>query len=639
VASRVPDALDHVRTPSGDDAPRAGRIPVYSVWQEKVGPLLSLGMLTAAARCWDDGRLEATFEIRRPEVASSFLADLETRTGPAVLLCSDYVWSIEDNLELARTAKQVCPELVVIHGGPSSPKYADDAARFLAEHGDVADVLVRGEGEQTICELLDVLGAGAGISDQLSDVAGLTFVSPSTGEVVRTPDRERLADLDALPSPYLIGEFDHIDPAAWHYCVSIETNRGCPYGCTFCDWGSSTMSRIRKFDLDRVVAELEWASKRGIVGVQICDANFGIIERDVDIAATIARLRRETSYPSVVSFTPAKNTIKHLTRIFDEILGADIVIGTAISLQTIDPTTLQLVKRSNISTDAYLSLAADLRRRGQPLEGDLLLGLPGQTYESYRTDLQFFMDHEITPRTWSLRMLPNSPMNEPSYREAHGIRTNQLQIVSETATMTADDRERMRRLRKIQVIAHKYGLLRHVMRYLQWDHGILATTVLEAIAEVTADEPARHPLISWVFEYFDLYPTAAVGWHAFLDEFRRLVQERFGVAESSALRCVLEVQEAVLPRPGRALPRELDLEHDYLAYATSGTSSLYESGQAGQPDRRLREYPPARAVVTGDPHRICDEGLSFIGDSRDELIEGNFWIGIGYTYELPLEVR
>lgn len=47
-----------------------------------------------------------------------------------------------------------------------------------------------------------------------------------------------------FPSPYLTGEFDEIDPARWR-SATIETNRGCPYGCTYCDWGSATLSRIR----------------------------------------------------------------------------------------------------------------------------------------------------------------------------------------------------------------------------------------------------------------------------------------------------------------------------------------------------------------------------------------------------------
>lgn len=614
-------------------------IPVYAVWQEKIGPLLSLGMLTATARAYDDGRLASRFEIRRPETADEVIRDLEGRDGPAVLLCSDYVWSLDDNLELARRAKAICPQLVVIHGGPSSPKYIDDAVAFLDAHGDVADVLVRGEGEIALCEVLEALDETDARPrlDLLREVAGLTFRNPVTGEVVRTADRERLADLDELPSPYLTGEFDHIDPSAWLYCVSIETNRGCPYGCTFCDWGSATMARIRKFDLERVKAELTWCAERGIIGVQVCDANFGIMRRDLEIAEHLASVHLDRGAPQITAFTPAKNTSKYLTQILDTLIGSGVVVTTAISLQTTDEATLELVKRSNISTDAYLALAADLRRRGLPLSGDILLGLPGQTYGSYKADLQFFLDHEIEPRTWRLRLLPNAPMNEPSYRERFEIQTDVQQLVTSTSTMTVSDRLRMEDLRKIQVISSKFGILRHVLNYVQWDHGIAAMDVVERIQELKDGDPGRYPTVSWVFEYFDLYTSAPGPWRDFYLEVTELLAAEFGLASSTALEAVLDYQLFVMPAPGRPFPATAHLAHDYPSYYRSATASLYRSGHAGRPVQRLEDHPPVELTIVDDPLDLCGSGLEFLGDSRDATLQGNFWIGIPFSYELPTQ--
>ena len=86
-----------------------------------------------------------------------------------------------------------------------------------------------------------------------------------------------------IPSPYLAGYFDEIvdemreqglEPyALW------ETNRGCPYSCTFCDWGSATMTKVRKFSLERAKAEAKWFSDKKIKAVYNCDANFGIFPR------------------------------------------------------------------------------------------------------------------------------------------------------------------------------------------------------------------------------------------------------------------------------------------------------------------------------------------------------------------------
>ena len=263
---------------------------MYAPFQVEVGPSLSIGMLTAAARQADRGRLNERYEIRRTESPESILADLSGRRGPAVLLCSNYLWSLEHNLDVARRAVALNPDTVVVHGGPSTPKYEEDLRRFFDDHPDVCHVAVRGEGEDTIVALLSALltpGTDLDLS-ALAAVEGLSYRDPHTGDTVTTPDRERIADLDRLSSPYLTGEFDHLPAEAFPQHVTFETNRGCPYGCTFCDWGSMTLSRIRKFDLERVTAEMAWAAERGIDHWVLADANVGIMSRDVEVAETLA---------------------------------------------------------------------------------------------------------------------------------------------------------------------------------------------------------------------------------------------------------------------------------------------------------------------------------------------------------------
>ena len=66
-------------------------------------------------------------------------------------------------------------------------------------------------------------------------------------------------------SPYL-DEAEYYETLAQRhgpgtFNLTWETNRGCPYSCSFCDWGSSTMSRIRAFDIERVRAEAEWIGR------------------------------------------------------------------------------------------------------------------------------------------------------------------------------------------------------------------------------------------------------------------------------------------------------------------------------------------------------------------------------------------
>ncbi len=616
-------------------------IPVYAIWPIDVGPMLSLGMLTAAARHWEGGRLNAVFEIRRPETIESFLDDYAARPGPAVLLCSDYVWSLDANLAAAAAGRRISPELVVVHGGPSAPKYEGDAADFLESFSDVADVLVRGEGEVTLCELLDALVIdGALVKDErsLAGVQGITFRG-GDGTAVRTDDRPRLADLDELPSPYLTGEFDGIPATAWHYCLSIETNRGCPYGCTFCDWGSATMSRIRKFSMERVVAEFEWAARLGVHTVTVTDANFGIMSRDVEFARRIADVVQRTGAPHSVSWTGAKNTTKHLVGIMDVLSGAGVTVSTSLSLQTTDPSTLEVLDRTNISTDHYVKLAADFRRRGYPLQGDLMLGLPGQTFESYRLDLQFMLDHEVLVRSWPVQLLPNSPMNDPAYRRRHAIQVDDSGLVTSTATFDEVARRQMWRFRTVDTITERMGVLRHVMRYLQWDHGIPATEVMQRLLSMADVEPDRFPSISWVIKYFDLFPTVAVGWATFYREVGSFIAEEYAIGpDDSGLTTVLAVQSALMPEPGRTFPDARPLQHDYVAYYRSATRSLYTSGRAGRPSAPLVDHAPAELVVRADPMGLCTVGIHPEGDPRSEVMQGDFHVGAAVANELDSDL-
>lgn len=633
---------DHRSEPGepSDAAAAPDRVPVYAIWHPEVGPLLALGMLTAAARVWDGGSLNDDYEIRRPETAEDFFEDLPRRRGRAILLCSDYVWSLEENLATARRAKAMHPDLVVVHGGPSCPKYDGDAARFLDEHGDVADVLVTGEGEEAIGELLDALRAMPDVldTDRLAEIDGLTYRSARSGEMVRTASRDRIRELDALPSPYLTGEFDHIPPEAWNNCLSIETNRGCPYGCTFCDWGSSTMSRIRKFDLDRVRREIAWAADHGVVSMMITDANFGIMSRDVEVARDLADSRRRTGRPEWVAVTPAKNTTKHLTEIMDTMLDAAIVPTMSISLQTVDQPTLDAIDRSNITVDHYVRLAAEYRRRGLPLQGDVLAGMAAQTYESYRADLQFNLDHEILVRTWPVQVLPNAPMNDPDYRRRYEIEVDERMVVMSTSTLTRAERERMYLLRRVFVTFEVFGLLRHVLRWLQWDHGLTATDVMDRVIDVTAADPLRYPALSWVVSYFDLFPTAPVSWPRFYDDIRRFLVDELGVEVDSGGEAVFAVQEALMPVPGRVLPAVVGLAHDYPAYYRDATRCLFETGHAEPFEGALRDYPPVDFTVDGDPLELCRLGPQLAGDSRDEVLQGDFYMASTTAYELDSDL-
>ena len=94
--------------------------------------------------------------------------------------------------------------------------------------------------------------------DNLPAVDGIIY--NDNGRTVTNKPSARINDLTILPSPYLDGTFDDLvekHPEVEWNCT-IETNRGCPYKCSFCDWGSLTYSKVKKFELERIFDEFEW---------------------------------------------------------------------------------------------------------------------------------------------------------------------------------------------------------------------------------------------------------------------------------------------------------------------------------------------------------------------------------------------
>lgn len=143
-------------------------------------------------------------------------------------------------LEMIRQAKQ--QNCIVIVGGPDPPYYAE---QYL-DSG--ADIVVIGEGEQTLEELLPILLSGK--LEQLAQVLGIVF-KDEQGMLQRTPARPLLPDLDALPLPdrAAIDLQKYVDAWRVHHgrgAVSMITSRGCPYSCTWCShsvYGKSLRKR------------------------------------------------------------------------------------------------------------------------------------------------------------------------------------------------------------------------------------------------------------------------------------------------------------------------------------------------------------------------------------------------------------
>lgn len=287
---------------------------------------------------------------------------------------STYVWNREYHYRLAQRVKEINPQVRIVMGGPEPP--IEDANIF--QRYPWMDMVAKLEGELTFSAIL------SGQAPQT--IPGL--VVNVNGQAVNTGDAERISDLDSLPSPYLTGLFDHLiknyPDVTWN--GTLETNRGCPYQCTFCDWGSLTYNKVKKFGLERVFAELDWMGKHcGFV--TITDANFGMfVERDNEIITKLIEVQRCWGRIKNFTMTWAKNQKNEVVDIVRRLVAESptAASGLTVSVQSMDENVLDIIKRRNLDQHKIEEIFSLCDRYAIPVYTELILGLPGETEQSWR---------------------------------------------------------------------------------------------------------------------------------------------------------------------------------------------------------------------------------------------------------------
>ena len=379
----------------------------------------SAGMLQAYAQSHEDVREAYEFLpivfLREP--VEQVVARLE-RVDVLALSC--YIWNWEYSKALGRAIKEKFPDCLVVMGGTQIPHQH----KGFADVHPWADVLVFNEGEKVFTEVLRK-------RQTLEEVKGVILLRD--GKEIVNPPAERIQDVDALPSPYLVGVFDRILKDYPHLAFqgSQETHRGCPYSCTFCDWGSATMSKVRQFNEERIYSEFKWFASSGIELLYNCDANFGLFKRDVDLIQRLVETKKESGMPSKFRAAYAKNSNQRVFEIAKLLNDEGMCKGVTLSFQSLDSNTLDAVKRKNMDVNDFKTLMDSYHEASIPTYTELILGLPGETYDSFCDGIDALLtagQHEGL-NVYHAMLLPNSEMSKPAYKELHKIESVKTELL------------------------------------------------------------------------------------------------------------------------------------------------------------------------------------------------------------------
>ena len=298
---------------------------------------------------------------------------------PTVIGFGNYVWNLELSADLAKEIKSLNPNTLIVFGGPNFPLENKQREEWLRKRPFI-DIYVVGDGEESFTKIIDTWYETHDISKvKQKQIPGCYSVVNDklhmTGEF-----SPRIEDLDKIPSPYLKGYLDKFLEDS-RLSPLLESNRGCPFTCTFCVDGTNSRSKVYHKSVSRFSQELEYVATRykGKI-LTIADLNFGMYARDIEISGSIARIKEKYDYPYYIQVSAGKNNKPRILECASILKGS---MGLAASVQSLDKQVLENVKRNNISEQQLLEMTKAGNEMSANTYSEVILALPGDSKEKH----------------------------------------------------------------------------------------------------------------------------------------------------------------------------------------------------------------------------------------------------------------
>ena len=222
---------------------------------------LNIGLIASHARRRFGRGIEITL-FKYPED----LAEALRRAPPDLLGCSNYTWNSRLASHFAQTAKALKPDILTVFGGTNYPFDAENQ-RLFQERRPWLDAHIFYEAEVAFSLLIERILSSPDRRRWLADpIPGCQFLHPESRTLCAAPAPQRIQDLDSIPSPYTAGLLDRFFDGK--HTPLLETARGCPFTCNFCNAGASYFTRVNQFSDAYVREEWEYvAHKASAAGI------------------------------------------------------------------------------------------------------------------------------------------------------------------------------------------------------------------------------------------------------------------------------------------------------------------------------------------------------------------------------------
>ena len=335
---------------------------------------------------------------------------------PDMLGLSNYSWNERLNHHFCEIVKGKDKQIITILGGPNIRLDEISIEKYL-KNNEYIDYYIVGEGEIPFVELIKKL------QSDLNDISlppGCAKLHNNKLIYTPTNTRKQPKEYD-YESPYLTGILDPFIKDK--KCTPLfESNRGCPFSCTYCAWGVSQLSRVRKKSLDIIFEEMDYVRKHS-AGQQswiFADANFGMFDRDIDIAKHINKIRKKYGFPAHVTLWDSKNTTSRNIKISEALEDK----SGYIAIQSTDLSVLKNSGRGNIKFDGLKKRLLDYKNKSKETQTDILIGLAGETFKSHMKTLHdsFDLGFDII-QPYNVRLLAGTDYESDEQRKLYEIGT------------------------------------------------------------------------------------------------------------------------------------------------------------------------------------------------------------------------
>lgn len=379
---------------------------------------LAAGYLKSAA--YKYGLLErADIEILDPAIADhsgcQMLIDVILSKRPEILGFSLYLWNVERTLYIIDNIKSILPDVTVVVGGPEVTR----ESIYILSNRNI-DIFVIGEGEITFIEIIESILTG---KPKLDDIKGICY--QKDGKIIANSPRENIADLESIPSPYLLG---FIDPRRYRE-IMLFTMKGCILGCTYCSWTSR--GKLRPCSMDRLRDELILAKNIGDnVIVSLIDSAFNNSPIFVDFCKMVQEINKDKTL-KFRCFVQADLIDEASARLLKE----SNFIGVEVGLQSTNPEVLKGINRS-MDIDRFLIGVRNLEREGVPVTVDLIIGLPEDSVTTFENTMKYISDNNLNPILFNLSLGHGAKLSRHADKFGAQIQKSPPFYVLETDTLS-----------------------------------------------------------------------------------------------------------------------------------------------------------------------------------------------------------